>query len=94
DEYRAALETAAARRDRTVVTSAMSDAGLRPLLDAIEDALSAGLRQERFDIPLAEGRKRAWLYEQGVVDEEVQTEAGWRVAVTWSEAQAVRYSRL
>ena len=88
------LLNAAARREDTVVTSALSDAGLQPLLDAIEAALSQGLRTATLQVQHAEGKKRAWLFEQGVVDDEQVTEDGWSLTVTWSEAQAARFERL
>ncbi len=88
------LLNAAARREDTVVTSALSDAGLQPLLDAIEAALSKGLRTATLQVQHAEGKKRAWLFEQGVVDDEQVTEDGWSLTVTWSEAQAARFERL
>ncbi len=93
-EAREALQTAAARRDDVVVTSAMSDNGIAPLTEAIEVLLSQGLRSDVLEISHADGRKRAWLFEQGVVTDEVPLEDGWKLSVTWSEAQAVRYSRL
>ncbi len=88
------LLTAAARRDNTVVTSALSDEGLQPFLDAVEDALSRGLTTETLEVGHGEGRKRAWLFEQGLVEEETATEDGWRLTVTWSDAQAARYARM
>ena len=88
------LRTAAARREDTVVTSALSDAGLQPLLDAIEEALSKGLKTEAVTVSHSEGRKRAWLFEQGLVQEERATEDGWTLKVTWSEAQAARFARM
>jgi GTP-binding protein HflX len=88
------LRTAAARQDDTVVTSALSDDGLQPLLDALETALSKGLRTEAVAVTQADGRKRAWLFEQGLVQEERQTEDGWVLTVTWSDAQATRFARM
>ncbi len=88
------LLNAAARKDDTIVTSALSDEGLKPLLDAVDAALSKGLQTEAVTVTHAEGRKRAWLFEQGVVDEERATEDGWTLKVTWSEAQAARFARM
>ncbi len=88
------LRNEAARKDNTVVTSALSDQGLQPLLDAVEDALSKGLRHETVHVTHSEGRKRAWLFDQGVVDSEAPTDAGWTLSVTWSEAQAARFARM
>ncbi|NNE86778.1 MAG: GTPase HflX [Silicimonas sp.] len=91
---RAPLETAADRLDGTVVSSAMSDAGLQAVVEAIEAALDQGRRKDTIVLGHDEGRKRAWLYEQGVVTGETETDAGTKVDVTWSETQAVRFSRM
>ncbi|MGR3511586.1 MAG: GTPase HflX [Paracoccaceae bacterium] len=88
------VQNAAARREDTIVTSALSDTGLQPFLDAVDEALSKGLRSEAITVTHAEGRKRAWLFEQGVVDEERATEAGWTLKVTWSDAHAARFARM
>jgi GTP-binding protein HflX len=88
------LITAAARKPDTIVTSALTDEGLQPFLDAIEQALSKGLRTEAVAVSHAEGRKRAWLFEQGVVQDERATEDGWTLKVTWSAAQAARFARM
>ena len=88
------LVTAAARMERVVVTSAVTEGGIAPLLDAVEDVLNADLTDAVLDLPHGEGRKRAWLYDQGVVTDEVETDDGWRLNVTWSKAQEVRFSRL
>ncbi len=90
----AALRTLAERTDNTIVTTALSDKGLTPLIDAVEAALNAGLAHAELTVTHSEGRKRAWLFEQGVVTEETATEHGWTLSVTWSAAQAARYERL
>ena len=94
EEQRAPLENAGARHGAAVLTSALSDTGIDPLLVAVETALDRDRRQDTLDIAHAEGKKRAWLHEQGVVTEETPTETGHRVRVSWTDAQSVRYSRL
>ena len=91
---REALETQAARLQSTVISTALSDEGIAPLLAAVETALDADREQARVTISHAEGRKRAWLYEQGVVTSEAETETGTDLHVTWTAAQRVRFSRL
>ena len=91
---RDALQTAAALLERVVVTSAVTEGGIFPLLQAVEEVLNADLIDAVLDLAHAEGRKRAWLYEQGVVAQETETDDGWRLSVTWSRAQANRFSRL
>lgn len=93
-DHQEALRTLAARSDNTVVTTALTDDGLTPLVDAIEAALSAGLTHADVTITHAEGRKRAWLFDQGVVQSETATDDGWTLSVTWSTAQAARFAKL
>jgi GTP-binding protein HflX len=93
-EARSALEVAAGRREATVVTSALSEAGLAPLLTAVEAALDAEREQTVVDLPHEAGRARAWLYQQGVVTGEEEREEGVRLSVNWTQAQKVRFGRL
>ncbi|NNE81202.1 MAG: GTPase HflX [Silicimonas sp.] len=93
-DQREPLQTAASRHDAAVVTSALSDKGIDPLLQAVEAALDQDRRQVTLELPHSEGRKRAWLHEEGVVTDETETDTGTRVSVSWTEAQAVRFSRL
>lgn len=91
---REALQATADRQDATVLSSALSDDGLAPLLRAVEAALDAGRLQETVQLAHSDGKKRAWLYEQGVVVSEDDVESGSVVSVNWTQAQAVRFSRL
>ena len=93
-EARTALEVTADRLDDTVVTSALSDRGIDPLLTAVEAALDADREQTTIEVAHSEGKKRAWLYEQGVVTGEEETDTGTRMAVNWTTTQRVRFERL
>ena len=42
----------------------------------------------------AEGKARAWLYKEGVVDGEEQTDEGSRLTVTWTATQKARFAKL
>ena len=90
---RDALQAKADRQDATVMSSALSDAGLESLLLEVEAALDAGRLQTTLELAHSDGKKRAWLYEQGVVTQEEETDTGVRVSVNWTEAQSVRFSR-
>lgn len=93
-DERAALETAAARLDDTVLSSALSDDGLTDLLAAVETALDADRETATLEVAHSDGKKRAWLYQQGVVTGEDEGEDGTRISVNWTAAQKVRFSRL
>ena len=93
-DQKSPILNAAARHPGAVVASALSDKGIQSLLGAIETALDRDRRKATLQLAHAEGRKRAWLHEQGVVLDETETDSGRTVTVNWTEAQAVRFSRL
>ncbi len=94
DDERAAVLTEAARKDDVLAISALSGDGMDVLVEAITDALNADFRDETLEIGHNDGRRRAWLYQEGVVQDEVATDDGARLNVRWSPAQAVRFARL
>ena len=93
-EARAAVEARAARTEGVFTGSALTGEGLGPLLEAVTDALDEARVTEVVDVPFAAGRQRAWLYEQGVVEGEEQTETGHRLTVHWTPRQRASYGRL
>ena len=93
-DRRAALEATAARREGVHIGSAITGEGMAALAAAIDTALAEPVRHETLALGFDAGRRRAWLYEQGVVEAEEQTETGHRIEVRWTETQARRYARL
>ena len=86
-ERRAALEDRAASDPRRVAGSALTGEGLDGLLAAIETALSEPVTEEVLELGFAQGRERAWLYQQNVVQGEEQTDTGQRLRVAWTAKQ-------
>ena len=78
----------AARRDDVFVASALTGLGMGPLLERVSAVLSGRRTEERVTLDPGDGRRRAWLYEQGVVRAERQTEDGPCLDVRWTERQA------
>ena len=93
-DERDAVLTQAARTDDLFAVSALTGEGLDPLLAAIPDKLKDPRHEEKLSLKFAEGRKRAWLFEAGVVTDEVQTETGYDLTVFWTALQKERFSRL
>ena len=91
---RDALLAQAARRDDVQAVSAVSGQGLDALLATIEAALAEARVTEVLDLPFAEGRRRAWLHDQGVVTAEAETETGHRLTISWTEKQKARFALL
>jgi GTP-binding protein HflX len=83
-----------AEREGVHPISAVTGYGLDALLRAIE----AGLDQERLTevltLGFGDGRRRAWLFDLGVVAEDRQTEAGYEMTVRWTAGQAERFRAL
>ena len=84
----------AARRDDVFPASALTGEGLGPLLDRVATLLSGQRRAAQVRLGHADGRRRAWLYEQGVVEAERQTEEGPCLDVRWTERQAEAFRAL
>ncbi len=84
----------AARRDPVLPISALTGAGIDDLLAAISTTLDGKRHSRELRLSFAEGRKRAWLYEQGVIDSEERTEDGYRLQVTWTARQEKRFRDL
>ncbi|SFG21975.1 GTP-binding protein HflX [Palleronia marisminoris] len=85
---RETLNNLAARRDEVQTLSALTGAGMETLLDAVEETLDEARTRKEVVLPFTAGRRRAWLYEQGVVEDESQDDAGIRLTVNWTRRQA------
>lgn len=94
DEERAATREVAARRDDILALSAWTGEGIDDLVATIAEHLKPARTEAEFTLGFNEGRKRAWLYDQGVVQSEEMTDEGYRLNVLWSGVQATRFSRL
>ena len=93
-EARDALQVQATRDPEILAISALTGQGVDPLLDAITAALDDERRRVTLDLGFADGRRRAWLFEQGVVEGEVQTDDGYRVTVHWTARQEKRFREI
>ncbi|MBL9048593.1 MAG: GTPase HflX [Tabrizicola sp.] len=91
---RAALAANAEARERVFPISALTGEGLEPLLAAISKAFDEEKTERVLLIPFAEGRKRAWLHQEGVVQSEELTETGHRLTLIWTARQERRYRDL
>ncbi|RFP89197.1 GTPase HflX [Rhodobacteraceae bacterium 63075] len=89
-----AVHNTAERKADVFAVSAITGEGVAPLLEAVSEALAGARKTEAVQIGFEAGRKRAWLYEQGVVDEERQTEEGYVLKVTWTAKQAAQFAKL
>lgn len=93
-EARQALETQAARTKDVFAISARDGDGVPELLAAISATFEEEKSERSLTLGFDEGRKRAWLHAQGVVQSEQQLEQGYRIDVRWTARQELRYREL
>jgi len=94
DDTRAALSVQAERTDGIFAVSALTGEGIGPLLQAVAETLKDPRHIETLTLAFKEGRKRAWLFEEGIVETDTQTESGYSMQVLWTARQKERFERL
>ena len=86
--------TQVARREDLFALSAVTGEGVDALLDTIPDKLKDPRSEDIIQLSFSDGKKRAWLFEQGVViDDELQDD-GYKLAVFWTELQKNRFEKI
>jgi GTPase len=91
---REAVLASAARHDQVQAISAVTGEGLDALLAAMTAKLETARHPATINLSFAEGRKRAWLHDQGVVEAETQTDDGFDISVLWTARQEKRFRDL
>jgi GTP-binding protein HflX len=94
DETRDALVTKADRTDDLYAVSAVTGAGMDELLADLASKLKDPRSEEVLTLSFAQGRARAWLFEQGIVTNDTQLDTGYEMTVFWTSLQKERFARL
>jgi GTP-binding protein HflX len=89
-----AVRQRAAREEGVFATSALTGSGLEAFLEAVTQALGEETRQEQLRLRFDEGKRRAWLFEKGLVEAETQDEEGYHLTVTWSATDRARFESM
>ncbi|MDD9721681.1 GTPase HflX [Sulfitobacter sp. PR48] len=89
-----ALRQRAERDPNMIAISAITGAGLDRLQTAVAEALQGAVRVAEISLAFSEGRKRAWLFEQDVVEKETPSETGFDLVVRWSARQEAQFQAL
>ena len=87
-----ALNNSSSRAENVFMTSALTGAGIPEFLEAISKALTPDKTTSELLLAYSEGKARAWLFEQGVVTSERQTEDSFAVTVSWTARQKKVFS--
>ncbi len=93
-EAREALEVQAARSTGILPLSALTGEGLAALQAAIAEALEEARHESRLTLPFADGKRRAWLHEAGLIRAETAGDQGYDVTVEWTDRQEKRFRDL
>lgn len=88
------LRNRAARHEDVFLVSALTGEGMEPLLAAIAATLQGVRREAVLTLAFSDGRQRAWLFEQDVVQSEIQTDDGFEITVFWTDRQAAQFASL
>ena len=91
------IEVSQARSERSddiFAISAITGEGIDGLLDEIAKRLQGDLTIETLSLPFSAGKSRAWLFAEGVIEAEEQTENGFELTVKWSAKQAAQFKKL
>lgn len=84
----------AEREDGIHAISALTGEGLDGLLEDIAVHLQGARLLEDLELSFSEGKQRAWLFRQDVVQEEEQTETGFKLTVLWTGKQKAQFEKL
>ena len=90
----AAVRAQASRSDDVVALSALSGDGVEALLQAIEHRVRVPEHETELELSFAQGRERAWLFDQRVVQSEHQTEHGFALKLRWTARQQKEFESL
>ncbi|GAW34942.1 GTPase HflX [Roseovarius sp. A-2] len=94
DEARGAATTQASRQDGVQALSAITGQGIDELVEGIARALAEVRHLSEVQLRFDEGRKRAWLFEKDLVEDERQTEDGFDLTVRWSPRQQAQFNEM
>jgi len=90
-DARVALTVQAAQRPTVFPISALTGEGLERLLTAIGRQFDEEKTEISLFLPFNDGRRRAWLHAEDVVEAETQTDDGWQIGIRWTARQEGRF---
>lgn len=89
-----AMRARAERDDHVFAISALTGEGINDLLGAITHQLQGAKRETEVSLSFADGKKRAWLFSQDLVENERQTDDGFEITVRWTVQQEADFARM
>lgn len=90
----AASQARSERSDDIFAISAITGEGIDRLLAEIAVRLQGEHSIEELSLPFSAGKERAWLFAEGVIESEAQTDDGFDITVKWTAKQAAQFKKL
>ncbi len=94
EDARVESENRAARSDNVLLLSAVTGEGIEGFCTEVGLKLTGKTFESTIELGFKEGRKRAWLFEKGLVTDEAQTDGGYALTVYWTEKQRAQFEKL
>lgn len=94
EDTRTVMHERADREEAIFAISAITGEGQGKLLEAVKAKLASETHESQLSLSFAEGRKRAWLFQEDLVESEEQTETGFDLTVRWTARQEKRFRDL
>nr|WP_264298909.1 GTPase HflX [Pseudooceanicola spongiae] len=94
EEKAHALALRAEREEGVLAISSITGFGLPRLLEMVTTTLDSERHETTLTLAFSAGRERAWLFREGVVQAERQTEEATEVDVLWTARQSARFRDL
>lgn len=94
DMARDAMLVQAGRTEGLHAISAITGEGIDDLLAAVTAKLRPDRVTETIIVPYSDGKRRAWLFKEGVIETEEQKEDGFHIRLTWSLVQKAKFQSL
>lgn len=93
DEQAAVIERTTRHEDKFAISS-ITGHGMDELLEAISLNLAVPTTARELLIPYSDGRKRAWLFQEGIITNEDAGEDGFVVQVLWTARQEKHFREM
>ncbi|MBV0912128.1 GTPase HflX [Anianabacter salinae] len=93
-DHRQALQTLADRTEGVFTMSALTGEGVAPLMTAVSDTLDSERSERVLQLDYSDGKRRAWLHQEGIVTAETEREGGFDITVRWTARQEKNYRDL
>ncbi|MDR0807614.1 MAG: GTPase HflX [Gemmobacter sp.] len=81
-------------RESVFAVSALTGEGMERLFEAISHCFDEEKSGRLIVLPFHEGRRRAWLHSEGVVQDETEDKDGWHLRILWTARQESHWRSL